>query len=228
MALFLLNPYQSLCFFWFVSGFVGDEIGAAMKNNYVLIDYENVQPKNLELLKDHEVSVKVFVGEKLAKVPFDLATAMQSLGDKAEYIKIVGNGPNALDFHIAFYMGKISAEDPNAFFHVISKDTGFDPLIKHLRSRNVLAKRERDIAEIPCIQIVRASIPERMEAYVGYLIGRPENGKPSKVSSLKNSIKNHFSNLLGSDDITDVYEALLKRKVVVVIDENKVSYNLPK
>ena len=93
MALFLLNPYQSLCFFWFVSGFVGDEIGAAMKNNYVLIDYENVQPKNLELLKDHEVSVKVFVGEKLAKVPFDLATAMQSLGDKAEYIKM-GLPPN--------------------------------------------------------------------------------------------------------------------------------------
>ena len=99
-----------------------------MKNNYVLIDYENEQPKNLDILKGHEFSVKVFVGAKQAKLPFELATAMQALGDKAEYIKIDGNGPNALDFHIAFYIGHIVASDREAYFHIISKDTGFDPL----------------------------------------------------------------------------------------------------
>ncbi|VGO22093.1 hypothetical protein SCARR_04174 [Pontiella sulfatireligans] len=36
--------------------------GGGVKNNYVLIDYENVQPKNLEILKGHEFIVKVFVG----------------------------------------------------------------------------------------------------------------------------------------------------------------------
>jgi hypothetical protein len=27
------------------------------------------------------------------------------MGDRAEYVKIAGKGPNALDFHIAFYSG---------------------------------------------------------------------------------------------------------------------------
>ena len=44
----------------------------------------------------------VFVGANQRRVPFDMASAIQRMGDKAEYIKISGNGPNALDFHIAY------------------------------------------------------------------------------------------------------------------------------
>ena len=103
--------------------------------NYVLIDLENVQPKNLEILKNHPFKVYVFVGANQAKVTYDLASAMQEFGGNAKYIKISGNGPNALDFHIAFYVGELSKIDPEAYFHIISKDTGFDPLIKHLKER---------------------------------------------------------------------------------------------
>lgn len=74
-----------------------------MKNHYILIDYENVQPKNLGILNVHPVKVLVFVGANQAKVPFDLAASLQALGSNARYIKIQGNGSNALDFHIAFY-----------------------------------------------------------------------------------------------------------------------------
>ena len=49
----------------------------AMATNYVLIDYENVHPKNLELLLEHPFKVYVFVGDNLAKIPFDLADSMQ-------------------------------------------------------------------------------------------------------------------------------------------------------
>ena len=149
--------------------FVERVVRVSMKNNYVLIDYENVQPKNLEILKGHEFSVKVFVGAKQAKLPFELATAMQALGDKAEYIKIDGNGPNALDFHIAFYIGNIAASDPDAYFHIISKDTGFDPLIRHLKSKMIHAYRERDIAEIPILKISNSkSKSERVDAIVEF------------------------------------------------------------
>src|SRR3546814_5845707 len=71
-----------------------------MKTNYILIDYENVQPKNLALLEGDHFRVKVFIGAALAKLPFDLVAGMQALGSRAEYIRISGNGPNALDFHI--------------------------------------------------------------------------------------------------------------------------------
>ena len=112
-----------------------------MKRNYVLIDFENVQPKNLGILKGHNFKIILFVGANQTKVSFELATAMQSLGDNAEYIKIDGNGPNALDFHIAFYIGQIAATDKNSFFHIISKDKGFDPLIKHLKAKKILVLR---------------------------------------------------------------------------------------
>ena len=42
-----------------------------MKTNYVLIDFENVQPKNLEALKGHGFKVIVFVGSKQTKVPLN-------------------------------------------------------------------------------------------------------------------------------------------------------------
>ena len=37
-----------------------------MATNYVLIDFENVQPKNLELLTTHPFKVFVFVGAPFA------------------------------------------------------------------------------------------------------------------------------------------------------------------
>ena len=89
-----------------------------MKNNYVLIDYENVQPKSLALLDGHDFKVIVFVGSNQAKIPFELVSAIQELGSSAKYVKIGGNGPNALDFHIAFYMGQIAEKDPDAYFHI--------------------------------------------------------------------------------------------------------------
>jgi hypothetical protein len=128
-----------------------------LKNNYVLIDFENVQPKNLAILNGHEFKVIVFVGSNQAKIPFELASALQALGANAEYVKIGGKGPNALDFHIAFYIGQLAERDPNAYFHIISKDTGFDPLIKHLKERKIFAQRERDLAEIPLLRISNAT-----------------------------------------------------------------------
>ena len=97
-----------------------------MATNYVLIDFENVQPSNLEVLKQHPFKVVVFVGANQVKIPFDLAAAMQSLGDGGRYIKITGTGKNALDFHIAYYIGELAVKDSGAYFHIISRDLSPD------------------------------------------------------------------------------------------------------
>ena len=108
-----------------------------MAVNYVLIDFENVQPRNLEILRHHSFRVLVFVGANQSKVPIDLATAMQALGASAQYVKIEGSGKNALDFHIAYYIGEFAAKEPGAHFHIISRDSGFDPLIRHLKNKKI-------------------------------------------------------------------------------------------
>lgn len=197
-----------------------------MKTNYILIDLENVQPKNLEILKGHDFKVIVFVGANQTKISFDLAVAMQNLGSTAEYIKIDGNGPNALDFHIAFYVGKISAVDSNCYFHIISKDSGFDPLIRHLKTKKIYAQREKDITEIPLLKISDSKSPaERVDAIVEFLKSRG-NSKPRTITTLSNSINSLFMKKLEAEELAGLLEELIKRKVVVK-NGNKVSYHIP-
>lgn len=197
-----------------------------MAINYVLIDFENVQPGNLELLQAHPFKVLVFVGANQTKVPFDLASAMQTLGDSAQYIKISGTGKNALDFHIAYYVGELAAKDPGAYFHIISRDTGFDTLIKHLKGRNIKIQRERDLAEIPVLRLsVASSNDEKVSAIVKNLVGRGQS-KPRKVKTLSNTINSLFTEDLSEQALADLVKALEKKQYIKVAD-GSVTYHLP-
>lgn len=122
------------------------------QRNYVLIDYENVQPDLMPLLSETNIYVIIFVGAAQKSVPVDFAAAMQRLGSRATYIKLSGNGSNALDFHIAFYLGVLAVRDSAAYFHIISKDTGFDPLVQHMRAKQVKVHRFEDVTDIPIIK----------------------------------------------------------------------------
>lgn len=109
--------------------------------HYVFVDYENVQPKNLEPLVDIPCTIYVFIGALQPKLPVQLVTEMQKLGDRAKYVQISSSEKDALDFHIAYYIGEISANDKDGHFHILSNDKGFDPLVDHLRGRNIKAER---------------------------------------------------------------------------------------
>lgn len=197
-----------------------------MEANYVLIDFENIQPRNLELLTKHPFKVFVFVGASQTKVSFDLADSMQLLGRDARYIKIAGNGQNALDFHIAFYVGELTAKNPDARFHIISKDRGFDPLIKHLQSRKIRIQREKDLAEIPLLRVSSTtSLDEKIAAIVKNLGGRGQS-RPRKVKTLENTINTLFTKKLDKNELSSLIKELQKRKLIVVNQAN-VSYKLP-
>lgn len=197
-----------------------------LPTNYVLIDFENVQPKNLEILANHSFNVLVFVGANQAKVPFDLAAAMQKLGKNANYIRISGSGQNALDFHIAFYVGELATRDPEANFHIISKDTGFDPLIKHLKARKIRVQREKDLAAISVLRMSTAtSSDEKIAAIIKNLSDRGQS-KPRKEKTLANTINALFTNKLDERELLSLVKQLQERKYIV-INQGNVSYKLP-
>ncbi|GGE63158.1 PIN domain-containing protein [Actibacterium pelagium] len=194
-----------------------------MKNNYILVDFENVQPKNLGLLRGHPFTLMVFVGANQKSVPFDFATALQDLGENAGYQKITGNGSNALDFHIAFYMGEMAAKDANAFFHVISRDKGFDPLIEHLRKRKIHARRHVDLSEIPFVKISNASsMEQQIEAIVDSLKSRGSS-RPRKVKTLRGTVNALFMKTLDQDNLETLVDEL-KRRGHVIVNDQSVSY----
>ena len=193
----------------------------------MLIDFENVQPRNLEILKNHPFKIFVFVGANQTKVPFDLAIAMQDLGGDAQYIKITGNGQNSLDFHIAYYIGQLSIKDPEGYFHIISKDTGFDPLIKHLRAKKIRIHRESDLAEIPLIRISNTtSNDEKVAAIVKNLAGRGQS-RPRKTKTLANTINSLFTQKLDENELSALITKL-QEKNYIKVNQGNVTYKLPK
>lgn len=107
---------------------------------FFLIDYENVQPA-IGSLAPGSCRLMLFLGQHQSKVPVALSRVLQPFGADAEYVPISGSGPNAVDFHIAFYIGRLAANHPDARFTIISKDTGFDPLVKHLASLKIACNR---------------------------------------------------------------------------------------
>lgn len=195
-----------------------------MKNNYILIDFENVQPSNLKILNGHAFRLIVFVGANQKNVPIEFATALQNLGENANYQKISGNGSNALDFHIAFYIGEFAAIDANAFFHIISRDKGFDPLIAHLRERKIYALRHKDLSEIPFVRISNAKSPdEKIDAIVASLKSRG-TARPRKVRTLANTINALFMKTLDeAEQSTLIME--LERRGQIIVNDQSVSYD---
>lgn len=196
-----------------------------MASNYVLIDFENVQPRNLELLTKHPFRVYVFVGASQTKVSFDLADSMQLLGNNAKYIKISGNGQNALDFHVAYYVGELAAKDPDARFYIVSKDKGFDPLIDHLAKRKIRVQRVKDLVQIPLLRVSsKTSSDKKIAAIVKNLGGRGQS-RPRKVRTLENTINTLFTEKLDKSELASLIKELQERKLIVV-NKGNVSYKL--
>jgi hypothetical protein len=194
-----------------------------MRTNYVLIDFESVQPESLAPLAHDQFKVLVFVGASQTKLPFEIAASLQQLGTRAEYIKISGNGPNALDFHIAYYLGQLAAADGSAFFHIISKDTGFDPLVQHLKLKGVFAGRVKSVAEIPLVKVSTAKSPsERLHVARSWL-QQTKASKPRTVKTLSSSIASLFQKQLSTEEVASIVEALATQGHLSVAG-TKVSY----
>jgi hypothetical protein len=197
-----------------------------LKTNFVLIDYENVQPATIECLDHDHFKILVFIGAHQTKVIFDVAAALQQLGTRATYIKISGNGANALDFHIAFYIGQLATQEPDAYFHIISKDTGFDPLIQHLKSKKIFAQRTQSVTDIPIVKAIRATtLPERVAVIITNLQQRG-GSKPRTVKTLISTINALFQKKLSQSDLSSLIHELQTRGIIHV-DDTKVTYLLP-
>lgn len=196
-----------------------------MKTNYVLIDYENVQPDTMVVLDNEYFKVIVFIGANQVKIPFEMASIIQRMGDRAEYVKIAGNGSNALDFHIAFYIGRIATQEPQACFHIISKDTGFDPLIQHLNAIKILACRVHDVADIAIVKATNSKSPsEKLSLIVTNLQQRGTN-RLRTIKTLSNTINALFQGQLPEQELSLLLDELQKQGIVTV-HNTRVSYAL--
>jgi len=212
-----------------------------MKINYVLIDYENVKATMIERLADERFRVTVFLGPHDTKLPVELVLPMQRLGDRGSYVVLEAAGHNALDFHIAYYLGTLATKDPEGFFHIVSRDTGFDPLIRHLKTNGILSARSGSIEELPCF--VKATSPaaggngqenparpptidDLVKIAADDLMKRKAS-RPRRETPLRSTIHAVCGKQL-PDQLIDTVVAELVRRGWVKIAGAAVSYELPK
>lgn len=194
-----------------------------MRTNYVLLDFENVQPPSLEALAHDHFKLLVFVGASQTKVPFEIAASLQQLGAQAEYIKITGNGSNALDFHIAYYIGKLAAADPTAYFHIVSKDTGFDPLLQHLKANGIFAGRVKAIADIPLVKASAAKTPMERNHVALTWLQQTKATKPRTLKTLTSTIASLFQKQLSEEQVAVIVQWLAGQGHLEITG-TKVSY----
>ena len=117
----------------------------------------------------------------------------------------------------------MAAEDPGAFFHIISKDTGFDPLIQHLKEKNVFCGRWESIDDIPAVKAGQVKSPEERAVLFMSRLLQPKATKPRTEKTLRSAIAAHFQRQLSEDEITAVVNAL-RRPGHLSIADGKVAY----
>ena len=195
-----------------------------MKTQVILVDWENVQPELLPALNLEGTRVLVFVGPHQTKLPFAVVEAVQLLGERARYIKVSKQGNDALDMHIAFYIGRLSVELSDIYCHVIAKDRDYDPLIAHLKSLKIGAAKWPDLASIPVLKRASATtLQEQIEAIKDWLSERKVN-RPKTLKTLTNSLKTSaFAGRLSDEEIALLIKGLKEARLISVHGQ-KIEY----
>ena len=172
-----------------------------MSPKFLLIDYENIPTKKLaDVPKD--MSIKIFVGHS-QKNPSELEQQAQRRGQGIEKIKIEKQGKNALDFHIAYYMGKLQTEHQAASFTILSKDKGFDPLVTHINKSKANCRRIESLFELPGV-IDNLFKDGNLKTTINNLLKIEKNKRPRKRNTLKKHISTIFNKKMADSKVDEL------------------------
>lgn len=198
------------------------------RTTYILFDHENIHSLDPGEIDGLAVKVLVFLGEQTTKLAVDDVQMLLKHRAQIELITISGHGKNALDFHIAYYAGRISADDPGASIHIVSRDKGFDPLIAHLKSRNVPAARSEEVPGLPKKrkgERAPASANGRVERLINHLT-KIAKARPRKRKTLSSNIAALFGKQLTDEEVADLIASLEQAGRLLIDEKDTVTYRL--
>lgn len=195
-----------------------------MIDEYIYVDYENVQDIKVEFIKNTS-KVIILIGNEQIKIPIDLVQKLQPMGNLVEWIRVNGKGRNSLDFYISFFLGRDVTKDKNKHFVIYSKDTGYDPLITYLKNDGIKIRRIVSFQELRKdseIKFDEAGI-NRIKDNLSKVAS---NKRPKKKTSLKGYIKSMLPKI-NDKDIDKIMEGLFIKKLI--FEENGlIKYDLQK
>lgn len=191
-----------------------------MIQHILLVDFENVPQVDLTKLKD-DTSVIIFLGANQKSIPTEMVTSAQRLGDRIEWRQIEGNGSNALDFHIACHLGRILEKSPHLHCIILSKDKGFDPLLRYLNKNGLKCKRINSLFEL---DPKSATTDDPNYTRVVEVLSKSEKkSRPRKRKTLSQHISSIFQKKLPQNDIERIIDILFAKKMIAE-SNNIISY----
>jgi hypothetical protein len=214
--------------------------------NHVFVDFENVHKVDLTVIGRKAVSFTLLVGARQTRLDAALVEKLFEHAISVQLVRLASSGNNALDFTLAYYVGRAVAADPTGHFYIISKDTGFDPLIEHLRSRHISAWRHGSFEALPFVGHARvastpatarktklqpqpksapATLGER-ETRVLEHFRKPSATRPRTEKTLVRFLVGYFGRKITETDALNMVEALGQAGHVVIGDKGKVTYDL--
>lgn len=191
-----------------------------MTHKLLLVDYENVHQLDLSRLDDSTNAV-IFVGAGQNAIPIELVTSTQKLGTRVEWQRAEGNGRNALDFHIACHLGRVLEKSPLVHCIVLSKDKGYDPLLRHLNKMGLKCKRINSLLEL---DPKSASVDDPNYKRVVEVLGKSDKKtRPRRVKTLSQHISSIFQKNISQQDIDRIIDMLFANKMISETN-NTISY----
>ena len=207
--------------------------GPAM--NYVLVDFENVHHVDPAIIGAKAVSLVILVGAKQKSLDAEMVVKLFEHAASVQLIRLTGSEKNAVDFALAYYLGRAVLSDPGAYFHIVSKDTGYDPLIAHLQSRHIRVRRHKDFSTLtfampakaaPAVpNASKAGASEAMDLVLARL-RKNSSARPKKEKTLLSHIKSMLGNGATDAEAASVLTELCTAGHVRIDDKAGLSYHL--
>ena len=189
------------------------------RTNYIFVDFENVRETDWERIADKPVKVVLVLGEQQSKLPVALVKKLLQHAGQVQLVETGRSGKNALDMVLAHYVGAIRFQDPEGYFHIVSKDKGFDALVGHLNDNGAFSRRHVSFSEIPVLM----NSDERARLVSKNLTEHP-NARPKKRKALESKIQAAFGRALSEADVAETIQCLVREKTVLLSDTDEVIY----
>jgi hypothetical protein len=217
---------------------------ASPHSHHVLVDFENVPSVDLSLIEDLPVLVTLLIGRTQTKLDTTLVEQIHAHATKVRLITLSASGRNALDLTLAYYLGRAVVEQDGAEQHIVSRDKDFEPLIAHLRSKNVNVVRSESFAELPFLPTAKSAAVARKttaaprkstlpatiasEDRRARVIARLRNPANRHRPSSERALRAHVRTALGKEGSDEKVEEILRELhqagVLTIEPKGKVVY----
>jgi hypothetical protein len=198
-----------------------------MYDTVIFIDLENVSKIDDLYLSSH-TKIYIIVGKGQEKLSFDLLKDKYNKVESIELIKVNGVGSNALDFFIAFYLGKYYDDFRNAKIIIYTKDGGYEPLKNHLFEKNInilrITKTTKTDKNIELESIDNNDVNDINKKYTEVCQHFHPVNKHPRPRSLK-TLRKYFEKDLKKNkykklDIEQIIKLMIKNNIINITDKN--------